>query len=116
MSRADFEKDWTPFRDALLSRYPGLTDGDLSDADGSIPALAARLAQLSGSDREEVEQDLTGFLSGPMPADAYAAPQHDGDAISGSDAYIPEGEDALADDRRFGDDDLADRPMGRKTG
>lgn len=113
MSRADFEKDWTPFRDALLTRYPGLTEGDLSDADGSVPALALRLARLSGAERPEAERDLTDFLSGPMPADAYAAPQHDGDAISGSDAYIPDGEEALDDDRRFGDDTQPDTPMGR---
>ncbi|UWQ19251.1 hypothetical protein [Jannaschia sp. M317] len=113
MSRADFETDWTPFRDALLTRFDGLTEGDLSDADGQFDALARRIAERGGQTLPDARQTLDRFLSGPMPADAFAAPQHDDAAISGSDAYIPEGEDALADDSRFGDDDLADRPMGR---
>ncbi|PWJ21246.1 hypothetical protein [Jannaschia seohaensis] len=48
-----------------------------------------------------------------MLADAYAAPQHDNAAAMASGAYLPEGEDSLADDRRFGDDDLPERPIGR---
>lgn len=113
MSRADFKADWTPFRDALLTRFPGLAESDLSDADGDIAALSARLAAQDGISPAEAQQALEAFLGGPMPADAYSAPQHDNAAVKGSEAYIPEGEDALADDRRFGDDDLADRPMGR---
>ena len=113
MSREDFQADWTPFRDAILTRFPGLSEDDLSDADGSIAALSARLAENEGVSPAEAEQSLAAFLGGPMPADAHAAPQHDDAAIRESKDYVPEGEDPLADDRRFGDDGLADRPMGR---
>jgi hypothetical protein len=49
-----------------------------------------------------------------MPADAYADPTHDDAALSEAGRYVPEGEDVLSDDSRFGDDDLPDRPMGRQ--
>lgn len=114
MSRADFTQDWVPYRDALLDRYPGLTDADLEDADGSTATLATRLAEIDGTRTPaEAQQDLHEFLSGPMPADAYSDPAHDQAAVSDAGDYIPAGEDALADDRRFGDDDTAENPVGR---
>jgi hypothetical protein len=115
MSRADFETDWTPFRDALITRFPTLAEADLADADGSVPALARTIAAQEGTTPAEAEQTLVEFLSGPMPADAYAAPQHDNAAAKASARYIPEGEDPLADDERFGDDHVPERPMGRKA-
>jgi hypothetical protein len=115
MSRRDFETDWVPFRDAILTRYPELTDGDLSQADGSTAELARIIGEKQGVAPGDAQQDLHEFLSGPMPADAYADPTHDNAAAMQSDAYIPEGEDALADDRRFGDDEVPDRPIGRET-
>jgi hypothetical protein len=113
MSRADFEADWTPFRDALVTRFPNLTETDLSDADGSIPMLSRIIAVHEGVTPPEAQQELEAFLGGPMPADAYAAPQHDNAAATESADYIPAGEDPLADDSRFGDDNVPSRPMGR---
>lgn len=115
MTVKDFAADWVPFRDALLSRYPGLTDADLQDADGSTAVLAQRISDLEGGGTEpaDAQQDLHEFLEGPMPSDAFADPTHDNEAVRESVDYIPEGEDPLADDKRFGDDDMADRPMGR---
>ncbi|MEM7641316.1 MAG: hypothetical protein AAF366_02170 [Pseudomonadota bacterium] len=113
MSRSDFDRDWVPFRDALMTRFPSLTDGDLAEADGSTAVLAKAIARADGTDPVEAQQALHDFLSGPMPADAYADPAHDNAAAKGSAAYIPEGEDALADDRRFGDDHIPATPMGR---
>ncbi|GIT90687.1 hypothetical protein JANAI62_11420 [Jannaschia pagri] len=113
MSQADFAKDWTPFRDGLMTEFPGLTDAHLAEADGRIDVLATRVAQAEGMDLADAQTAVRAFLAGPMPADAYAAPQHDDAAIKQSQRYVPEGEDPLADDARFGDDDQADRPMGR---
>ncbi|UWQ21166.1 hypothetical protein [Jannaschia sp. W003] len=114
MSRQDFARDWVPFRDPLMSRYPGLTDGDLQDADGSTAALAKSIAALQGeTDLEMVQRRLHEFLEGPMPADAFADPSHDNAAALESGDYIPEGEDPLSDDRRFGDDGTAEPPVGR---
>ena len=114
MSRQDFAQDWVPYRDPLLSRFPGLTDADLEDADGSTATLAKRIAQTEGVEPAEAQQTLHEFLSGPMPADAFADPTHDDAAVRESGDYVPEGEDPLADDRRFGDDDAAENPVGRE--
>ena len=114
MSRKDFHDDWVPWRDAVLDRYPDLDDADLEDADGSTAALARIIAAKDGSVTPgEAQEALHEFLSGPMPADAYADPTHDDAAVRESDAYIPAGEDASDDDRRFGDDDTAENPVGR---
>ncbi|SFI57212.1 hypothetical protein [Jannaschia pohangensis] len=115
MSRHQFAEDWVPFRDPLLSTYPELTDGDLAEADGSTAALARTIARKQGVGPDDAQRDLHAFLDGPMPADAYADPSHDDAAVAESGAYIPEGEDALADDARFGDDGKAENPVGRKT-
>jgi hypothetical protein len=115
MSRAEFARDWVPFRDAVMSRFPDLDDGDLEDADGRIRVLARRLAEKTEMDPEEAEQELASFLGGPMPADSFADPAHDDDALKESARYVPAGEDVYDDDRRFGDDSVSetDRPLGR---
>ena len=114
MSRAEFSEDWVPYRDALLDRFPGLTDADLEDADGSTATLATRIAAMDGTQTPaDAQQELHEFLAGPMPADAYADPAHDQEAVMDSEGYVPDGEDPLADDRRFGDDDTAENPVGR---
>lgn len=113
MSRKDFTEDWIPYRDAVLTRYPELDDGDLEDADGSTAALARTIAEKQGIGAGDAQADLHEFLAGPMPADAYADPTHDDAAVRDSDAYIPAGEDASDDDRRFGDDGQLENPIGR---
>ncbi|CUH39707.1 hypothetical protein JSE7799_02435 [Jannaschia seosinensis] len=113
MSRQNFQEDWVPFRDAILSRYPELTDGDLADADGSTAELARRIAERQEIDPAEAQERLHEFLEGPMPADAYADPTHDNAAAQDSGQYVPAGEDPLADDNRFGDDHNDENPVGR---
>lgn len=113
MSRKDFTDDWVPWRDALLDRYPELDDADLEDADGSTAALARIIAAKQDLDAGEAQASLHEFLAGPMPADAYADPVHDNDAVMDSGGYIPAGEDASDDDRRFGDDSTSENPVGR---
>ncbi|WP_179381441.1 hypothetical protein [Jannaschia marina] len=113
MSRHDFAQDWVPFRDPILSTYPELDDADLEAADGSTAELARRIAEKRGTDAAEAQQRLHEFLAGPLPADAYAAPVHDNAAVRDSGDYVPEGEDPMADDERFGDDTTPDTPMGR---
>jgi hypothetical protein len=113
MSRSDFEADWTPYRDALVTRFPKLTEAELADADGNVSDLAVIIAAHDGTTPSEAQQALEEFLGGPMPADAYAAPQHDDAAARAAADYVPDGEDPLSDDRRFGDDDVPDRPIGR---
>lgn len=114
MSRKDFKDDWVPWRDALLDRYPELDDADLEDADGSTAALARLIAEKQDVSPGEAQEALHEFLAGPMPADAYADPTHDNEAVLESGDYIPAGEDESDDDRRFGDDDTSENPVGRE--
>ncbi|WGH77901.1 hypothetical protein [Jannaschia ovalis] len=114
MSREQFQTDWRPFAAGLMTRYPELTDGDLAEADGSTARLAKIIAEKQGTAPEDAQQRLHEFLGGPMPADAYADPTRDNMAARDSGDYVADGEDALADDRRFGDDHTPDTPMGRK--
>lgn len=113
MSRQDFADNWVPYRDAILTTYPDLREADLEAADGSTAELAKRIAEAQGIAPAEAQQQLHAFLAGPIPADAYADPVRDDAAVHDSGDYIPDGEDAMADDRRFGDDTTADTPMGR---
>lgn len=108
-----FTRDWVPYRDAVLDRFPALTDGDLTDADGSTAALAKRIAEAEGVEPADAQDRLHALLEGPMPADAYADPTRDNESAMDAGAYVPEGEDPLADDRRFGDDTVAEPPIGR---
>lgn len=114
MSRKDFKDDWVPWRDALLGQYPELDDADLEDADGSTATLARIIADKQGVSAGEAQESLHAFLGGPMPADAYADPTHDNAAVMESGGYIPVGEDASDDDRRFGDDNTSENPVGRE--
>lgn len=113
MSRKEFARDWVPFRDPILSRYPELDDAALEDADGSTARLARMIAERQDIEPEEAQQDLHEFLDGPMPADAYAAPVHDDAAVRDSARYVPAGEDEFDDDERFGDDGTEENPVGR---
>ncbi|WP_308916775.1 hypothetical protein [Jannaschia sp. LMIT008] len=114
MSLTDFRADWVPYRDGLMTRYPDLTDGDLTDADGDTAVLAKRIAEIEGTTPADAQERLHEFLEGPMPADAFADPTNDNAAVMESEDYIPAGEDALADDRRFGDDHTEENPVGRE--
>lgn len=116
MSLTDYKTDWPRFRDGLVTRFPALSEADLSDADGDVAVLSQRLVDAEQLPLQEPRQKLEAFFSGPMPADAFAAPQNDNTAIGMSAPYIPEGEDPLADDARFGDDDQVERPIGRRPG
>ncbi|MEM9795260.1 MAG: hypothetical protein AAF919_02155 [Pseudomonadota bacterium] len=114
MSRQDFARDWVPYRDPILSRYPELDDNALAQADGSTASLAKLIAERQNIAPADAQQDLHEFLDGPLPADAYGAAANDNAAVKASGNYIPEGEDALSDDERFGDDNVAETPMGRR--
>ena len=113
--------DWTEIREnweatipSLQSRWPEVPEEDWIAAAGERADIAAAIARWTGNDLTEAERDLEEWREGPMPADAYADPTHDDEATRDARRYIPEGEDPLADDSRFGDDDVPDRPIGRR--
>lgn len=115
--------NWTEIRDtwpalipSLLARFPELGEDRLISLSGERDELIAALAEVSARDRADAESALEDWRQGPMPYDAYADPSHDNSAAMDAGRYIPDGEDALSDDRRFGDDDVPATPMGRDGG
>jgi len=115
--------DWTEIREnweatlpALQSRWPEVPEEEWIAAAGDRADIIATIARCTGDDLSEAERALEEWREGPMPADAYADPVHDNAAARDAGRYIPEGEEPLDDDGRFGDDNLQDRPMGRREG
>jgi len=113
--------DWTEIREnweatiaALQSRWPDVPEEEWIAAAGDREDIAATIARWTGDDLAEAERALEEWREGPMPADAD--PVHDNAATQDARRYIPEGEDPLDDDGRFGDDDVPDSPMGRRDG
>jgi hypothetical protein len=109
----EIRENWTALIPSVQARFPQLSEERLTALSGERDELVAALVQ-TGSDAQEAEREVEDWRETPMPADAYADPAHDPDAAQDAGGYIPEGEDPLADDRRFGDDHVPDRPMGRR--
>jgi hypothetical protein len=97
----------------MQARFPQLSEEDVVGTNGERSDLVSALVE-TGMDAAEAERELEDWRETPMPADAYAHPDHDGEAAQEARGYIPEGEDPLADDRRFGDDHVPETPMGRR--
>jgi hypothetical protein len=115
MDRTEIRDTWPALIPSLQARFPELDEDGLIALSGEREELVGALEQRSARDRVEAERDLEAWREGPIPSDAYADPSHDNAAARDAGRYIPEGEDPLSDDRRFGDDDMAERPMGRRN-
>ncbi len=114
MEWKDIQANWPAMIPVVRASFPELDEARLTGLSGTPDELAEALAEASARDRQEAMRDLETWREGPMPADAYADPTHDDAALSQAGRYVPEGEDVLSDDARFGDDDQPDRPMGRR--
>jgi hypothetical protein len=115
MEWTEIRENWSALIPSVLARWPELDEGDLTAMSGEKVELVAALTG-RGRDASEAERQVEDWRETPMPADAYADPAHDAAAARESRDYVPEGEDPLADDRRFGDDEVPDRPIGRREG
>lgn len=114
MTWDEIRETWPTLVPALRTRFPELDEDRLTALSGAQDELVAALAEASARDRTEAARDLEAWREGPMPADAYASPLHDDAAARDAGRYVPEGEDPLSDDRRFGDDHVPATPMGRR--
>ena len=114
MEWKDIQANWPAMIPVVRASFPELDEARLTGLSGTPDELAEALAEASARDRQEATRDLEIWREGPMPADAYADPTPDDAALSQAGRYVPEGEDVLSDDARFGDDDQPDRPMGRR--
>lgn len=107
------KQDWTAFTGAILQRWPEAEEDDLLQLDGSREALAAYLAQKTGADYATVLDDVAAWRDGAEPADVHMDESRDNANIRESARLVHPGEDVYDDDRAFGDDNVADAPVGR---
>jgi hypothetical protein len=114
MKWQDVAADWPGFQAAILTRWPAADETEVAAIDGDRSAFNAYLGRIEGLSPREAEEAIDEWLAGPMPADARMDETLDNDNIRASRAHIPPGEDVYAEDGSFGDDDVAEPPVGRR--
>lgn len=113
MQWPDIARNWTAYVPAVMDQWPEAVEEDLLALDGSRDALAAYLAQATGRDYNDLQDEIATWREGAMPADVRMDETEDMEAIKESGKYVPAGEDPSDDDAAFGDEQMADRPIGR---
>ena len=108
MKWAHVQDNWSAFYEAILDRWPEADEAELDEVDGDQRAFIAYIAEATGQDPEEARDEIREWLAGEIPSDVVMDPTHDNHSIALSAKFVPEGEDELADDARFGDDDEED--------
>ncbi len=116
MEWRDIRANWAALIPSIRARWPEIGEDRLTAMSGEREELVAAVAATSGADGAEAEREVEAWRAQPMPADAYADPAHDQEAARDAGGYVPEGEDPMADESRFGDEDVPDRPIGRREG
>ena len=106
-------RHWTAFTPAIRQRWPEAEEEDLLSLDGTQTTLAAYLARQTGRDITELDEEIEDWRAGATPADIRMDEREDMRNITDSERWIPEGEDVYDNDAAFGDDDQAERPLGR---
>lgn len=109
----EIRENWTALIPSVMSRWPQLSEEQLIGMSGERSDLVAGLVQ-TGTEAQEAAREVEDWRETPLPTDAYADPEHDQTSAQDARTYIPEGEDPLADDHRFGDDHVPDTPIGRR--
>lgn len=115
MQQKDLRDDWPALFPSLQAQFPKLSDDALDRIDGDRERLEHEIAKRHDMTAAEAREAVADWMVGPMPSDAFAHPTHDNAAVRDSGKYIPDGEDALADDARFGDDDTVESPIRRRA-
>lgn len=105
-------RNWDAFQESILEKWPELTEDDLSDIEGDRTLFEERISQATGADADDVGAQVAEWLEGAVPADVHMDEVHDNASIAESALYISPGEDASDDDRKFGDDNAVEDPVG----
>ncbi len=107
------EQNWDAMVPAIVARWPQADADEVAAIDGNRDALNIYLGQVSGLTPREANEAIDEWLAGPFPSDAVMDPHNDNSQILHSANNIPAGEDPSDDDAAFGDDDIAQSPVGR---
>ena len=107
------EQNWNAIVPAIVARWPAADADEVAAIDGSREALNIYLGQVSGLTPREADEEIAEWLQGPFPADAIMSEDNDNSQILHSRENIAPGEDVYDDDKAFGDDNIAQSPVGR---
>lgn len=109
------KSNWPAFVEAIMQRWPATEENDLLALEGDRERLVAYVAKAEGLERPEAERQVAEWLQGAVPADVAMDETRDSENIRASAAHIPVGEDVYSDDKDFGSETPAPRPLGRDT-
>jgi hypothetical protein len=99
------QENWAAFYEAIMDRWPGADESELDEVDGDQRAFIGYIAELTGQEPGDARDEIREWLAGELPSDVVMDPSHDDHSIRLSAKFLPEGEDELDDDARYGDDD-----------
>lgn len=102
------QENWPAFFDAITDKWPEADEAELEEIDGDQRAFIVYIAELTGQEPSEAREEIRDWLTGELPSDVVMDPRHDDHSIRLSAKYLPEGEDELDDDARYGDDKADD--------
>ena len=107
------QEDWPAFIPKVEEEWPAAERDVLETLDGDRSALRRHLAEVTGQDAAEIEEEIRVWLEMGMPLDVMMDETRDDAQITESARFIPAGEDVYSDDQSFGDDDTPEPPVGR---
>ncbi|MCB2126495.1 MAG: hypothetical protein H6897_00240 [Rhodobacteraceae bacterium] len=99
------QENWPAFFEAILDKWPEADEAELDEIDGDQRAFIAYVAELTGQEAADAREEIRDWLAGELPSDVVMDPRHDDHSIRLSGKFLPEGEEELDDDARYGDDE-----------
>ena len=113
MEWSEVAEDWPAFIDAIMENWPELDQELVEDMEGDRAAFRRHIMEVYEEEAAAVNEQIREWLESGIPLDAMMDESRDNRQIVESGRFIHPGEDVYSDDREFGDDDQAERPMGR---
>ena len=113
MDWTNVQRNWAAYTPRILTRWPDLDEDDVLATDGDLDRFVAYLSSATAQTIDDARDDARAWATGEEPSDVKMDPWRDNERISDSARNIHVGEDVYSDDRDFGDDGLAEPPVGR---
>ena len=114
MQWTTIETNWTAYVPRIMTRWPELDEDELLSTDGRMSDVVSHMADRQAIDSMTARDRLRDWMMGSEPSDAIMDESRDNARIMDAAKDIPAGEDVYSDDQMFGDDNVADTPMGRR--
>lgn len=113
MQWTQIARNWTAFTPAILDRWPEAEENEILALPPSQDALAAYLSTRTGDTARDLLVQIKDWQMGEIPTDIAMDETRDMTNISQSASNLGDGEVPSDRDDLFGDDNQADRPIGR---